>query len=152
MTQFHSDIDRIGQHSDSLAMANAPGDLGRSGARADGDDIAVVDEAGGFEADLTFFSFAFFLLLLEGGDVAEGFVEHGSDRDSAAMIPAQQPLALEIAEITADRHCRYAKPPGKTVDGNLAVAEQFFEYGLPAASRSGTLVTHDCFPPLQIRF
>src|SRR5262249_54984805 len=48
VTQLHSDVDGVGQYSDSLSMANAPSDLGCSRAGADGDDIAVVNQAGGF--------------------------------------------------------------------------------------------------------
>jgi hypothetical protein len=51
------------------------------------------------------------------------------------MVSAQQSLALQVSEVSANGHCGDTEAAGKVFNGDFAVAEKFFEDGLPSASR-----------------
>src|SRR5215472_6499369 len=135
MAQFHRDIDCVGKDRDAFAMANAARNLGSGSASADGYDVAVVYQAGGFESYLPLFSLAFLFLFLKGRDVPERLIQHWRNGDGAAVIASQQSLSFQVAQVSANGHGRYAEPVREVFDRDLSVTEQFLQYRFPSATR-----------------
>jgi hypothetical protein len=106
----------VGHHHQATPAAQFLGEVVAGGRTVQGDRVAVVHERGGGPRDRPF----------RGGPVAqphfEGALVAGFGADRAAADPAQEPPGLQIGEILANGHQRYAVAPREGGNGDLALA------------------------------
>ncbi len=103
LTQFHCDVDSIGDDADALAMTDAARQLGGCGTSADCDSLTVGNQTRRRETDLPFFRRTFLLLFLKRRQMSEGLIEHWRHGAGASVIATQQPLSFKLAQVAPDR-------------------------------------------------